>query len=138
LNAQAGVVRLVDVGLAGVQPHAHPQLRPARPALSGERELSGRRRGDRVPRPPKGDEHGVPRGPELVPSVVLERGAQDLPMVSERLDVPATQLLEQPGRTLDVGEQEGDGPAGELDRRGHPRAILAPEILVGTMGPAPT
>jgi hypothetical protein len=52
-----------------------------------------------------------------------ERRLEETPVLGQRLVVAvASELLEQGGRALDVGEQEGDGPAGEL---GHSR-FLAP------------
>ena len=81
---------------------------PGEPALPfGSRER-------RVSRSAKRDEERVPLRVDLLSAMCLERGAQDSAVVGEHLPVLVSQLLDQPGRALDVREEERDCAAREL------------------------
>jgi hypothetical protein len=64
---------------------------------------------------------------DLDAAVARERVAQDMPVLREQLRVALAVLVEQPGRALDVGEEEGDGPEGRSRCTGRHDA---PEQLV--------
>ena len=92
-----------------MEPDAHPDRtrREARQRIRGSRERSRRGR--------EGDEEGVSLRVDLDPAVRCERLAQNAAMLGERLRVVLrAQLVQQPRRALDVGEEEGDGAGGEV------------------------
>jgi hypothetical protein len=82
-----------------------------------QRELSLDGREDRVASAREGDEERIPLRVDLVTSVRSERLAQQPLMFRKHLSVALAQLLEQPRRSLDVGEQEGDGARRQLSHR---------------------
>ena len=47
-------------------------------------------------------------------AMLLERLAQDAPVIDQRLRIRLAKVIQQPRRALDVGEQEGDGASREL------------------------
>src|SRR5947208_1853811 len=118
MDAETVVALVAEAGLARVQAHAHTTLHSVRPGVLGERAL---RRGcgqRRVRRPPKGDEEGVALRVDLLAAVLFECCAQNPTVLGQHLAVTVSQLLQQAGRPLNVSEEEGDGPARELN---HPR-----------------
>src|SRR4051812_46605358 len=58
-------------------------------------------------------EERVALGSQLAPVAGAKRRAQDLVVLDLGLDVRVAELLHQPGRALYVGEEKGDGAAGE-------------------------
>ena len=86
-----------------------------RPARSRQVALSVDGGRDGVGSRAEGDEERVALRVHHPPLVGGEGSTQQPLVLGEHLRVPvAAQLLEQPGRALDVREQEGDGPAREL------------------------
>jgi hypothetical protein len=86
---------------AGVKAHPHRKL---------ERILRLARRGKRARCSWKRDEEGVALGVDLDPAVGLEGLAQHAPVLRELIGVAlGSELVQQPRRALDVGEEEGDG-----------------------------
>ena len=101
-----GVALAGQLQLARVQ--AHPHLDLAR----RERLLTLRRSGQRLDRIGKGIQERVPLCVHLDAAVSGKGGAQKPAVLRERVDVPGlAQLLDQPGRPLDVREQQRDVPA---------------------------
>jgi hypothetical protein len=98
-----------QVGRAGVEAHAHPDR------ARGERRLC---RGGRAERPRRGwedDEEGIALGIDLDAAARAERRPQDAAMLPECLRICLrAELVQQLGRALDVGEQEGDRAVGEI------------------------
>ncbi len=94
--------------LSAIPPCKNEAIREA----AGPRSLRGAR---------KGDEEGVALVVDLVACMPLEAGAQELAVLIERISVAlAAEQLQQPGRALDVAEEEGDGArwlVGHLRRR---------------------
>ena len=111
MDVDADVPLLADDGLARVEAHAHPQGRPARPFVLGQRSLCGDRGGNRVPGTLEAVEERVALGVDLLASPRTERVADQAAVLGERIGVSVAELLEQLGRALDVGEDEGDGAA---------------------------
>ena len=71
----------------------------------GRRERPGRRR--------EGEEEGVALRVDLDAAVASARLADDAAVLGERLRVGlGAELVQQPRRALDVGEEEGDGAGG--------------------------
>jgi hypothetical protein len=96
-----------DVALLGQERRARVQAHPHREL---ERLLRLARRGERAGGGREGDEEGIALGVDLDPVVAGEGLAQDAPVGGERFGVRLrAQLVQQPGRALDVGEEEGDG-----------------------------
>ena len=119
VDAEAHVALPGGGGLAGVDAHPDPQLRALRPFVLGETPLCLDGCRHRFLRPPKGDEERISLCVDLVPELRCKRVAQDPLMLLQRLAVALAQLLQQPSRALDVGEQEGDGADRELVDRAH-------------------
>jgi len=124
VHVDADVVVPAQHPLPGVQAHAHPDRGPRRPGVGGQGPLGGHGRPDRRHRAGEGGEEGVALGADLDPVAVADRPAQDGRMLVPDRRVAVAQLLEQPGRAFDVGEQEGDRPGGQRRdgrARGHRR-----------------
>ena len=119
VHAEPDVALTADRRFAGVHAHAHAQLCVARPLVRGKRTLGVDGRADRVLRPAERGEEGVALGIDLPAVVRGERVADDALVLGEDRAVVVAQLLEQPRRALDVGEEEGDGAGGPLGRRAH-------------------
>ena len=123
MDAEAVVALVAEVRLARVQPHADTALGALGPGVLGERALRRDRGQGGVRRLAKGDEERVALRVDLLSLVLCEGGAQDPAVIGEHLAVPVSQLLQQPGRALDVREEERDGPAREV---GHPLRVYDP------------
>src|SRR5262249_6690606 len=67
----------------------------------------------------EGDEEGIPLGAENVPSVRLDRFAEQGVVLVEEVGIGVSKTLQQPGAAFDVREQERDG-AGRQVRHGRP------------------
>ena len=96
----------------------------AHPHLDGawrERLLTLRRSGQRLDRIGKRVQERVSLRVDLDAAVRGEGAAQEPAVLGERLDIAGlAELLDQPRRALDVGEQEGDNSARKL---GHPVGV---------------
>jgi hypothetical protein len=114
VDVDPDVALVRDQGLAGVEadPDADGAIRE--PGL----RVAGGRQG--VGSPSERDEEGVALGVDLYAVVPLEGVAQHAPVLGERLRVGVAELVHQPRRALDVGEEEGDGAGREL---AHPPII---------------
>ena len=109
VDAEADVPALARVDRARVEAHPNAQRPPVRPGVPLEGVLS--LHGDRcsVPRTGKGDEERVSLCVDLVPLVSGERVSEQASVRVEHVDEPRPELLEQRGRSFDVGEEKGDG-----------------------------
>ena len=114
VDVDADVVVPAQHPLAGVQAHAHPHREPLRPGVGGQAPLGRHRGPDRRHRAREGGEERVALGADLDPVPIPDGPAQDGRVLVPDRRVASAQLLEQPGRALDVGEQEGDGPGRQL------------------------
>ena len=133
--------------LTGVEAHPVPQRQPVRPRVGGQRELPFHGRLDGRPRGGEDEVQPVARRPAFERAVTGERATDQRVVVGQDRGVAVAERLEQARRTLDVGEDEGDGAfrqagfAGwlanaRLSRRrppGHPAAGGSP----GTPSTAP-
>jgi hypothetical protein len=80
--------------------------------------------GDRPDRSGKGNEEGVTLVVDLVTALCVEGVPTELAVSLERMRVELrAELLQQPGRTLDVGEEQGDSARGKLSLRRHPSRV---------------
>ena len=89
-------------------PDANPELVAVRPFVGGERalDLGGRR--DGVVRRGERDEERVALRVDLEAAMPVDRVPQEVAVRREQAGVDVAETPEQPGRALDVGEQEGD------------------------------
>ena len=107
VDGEADVAVGANVGLAGVQPHAHAHLGALGPLVLGEGPLGHAGGLDRCARTAEDDEERVALRVDLDPAAVGERLAQHPVVGSEHLAVAVTaKPLEQARRALDVGEQK--------------------------------
>jgi hypothetical protein len=88
------------------------------------------RGGHRVFRSPERDEEGISLRVDLLTAGLLERGAQELLVLAQRVRVAFAERLEQPGGALDIREQEGDCPGGQFGHRRSPDACSWPKVLL--------
>ena len=116
-DVEPEVALVADRRLAGVQPHPHPHRRAVGPRVGLERALGGDRGADGVPGAAERVEERVALRVDLRAAVGGERLAHDPAVVARHLGVGVAELLEQPGRALDVGEHERDG-SGRQRRHG--------------------
>jgi hypothetical protein len=86
--------------------------------MSGKAALGGDRGPDRPHRAGEGHEEGVALGADLHAAARLDGLAHDRRVLVPDRWVAVAQLLQQPGGTLDVGEQEGDRPVGSATMGG--------------------
>jgi hypothetical protein len=86
----------------------------ARPCVRGVVLLNRDRSPDGVGRLPEGQEEFVTATVDLVSVAFAERLAHETAMVGDHADVGFTEVSNQPGRALDVGEDEGHGARGQL------------------------
>ena len=121
VDVQADVAVVRQRRLAAVNAHADPYV----PTV--ERRLCLPCGGERTRRRRERDEECVPLRVHLHAAVRGERLSKHVPVLRQNLRVPVgAQLVQQPRRPLDVGEQEGDGagwqirPHGESEPREPP------------------
>src|SRR6266511_3806113 len=104
-----------SVALAGQARVARMDAHPHPDRTRSEHLLALRRRHQRLARLWEGVEEGVSLRIDLDAAAGREGLPQESAVLGERLDVALLpELLDQPGRALDVGEEESDGAAREL------------------------
>ena len=113
VDVEPDVAVLVPDRLTRVQahPHAHPLV--GRPGVPRQVPLRLEDGVHRVPDGREDDEEAVPLGPELASVPPLEGAAHQRPLGRERVGVVLAELPQQAGRSLDVAEEQRDGPRGE-------------------------
>jgi len=105
VHIDTDVVLAGDDGLAGVDAYADANR------AVGERALRSLGGGDGAGGALKRHEEGVALRTDLDATVVLEGAPEDAPVLSEDIHVPVAELVDEPCRALDIGEEEGDRPA---------------------------
>ena len=121
MHIHADVARPLDERLARVERHSHADLHASRPPLGGDRPLRLDVHSEGVDRARERDEERIALGVDLEAVPFRERGAQEPALLGEQVGVFLPQAFQQPGRTLDVREQERDR-AGRDGRRRLPEA----------------
>jgi hypothetical protein len=117
VNVDPNVALIGHGRLAGMDPH---------PDGDRERPLRFLRRRDRIGCARESDEEGIPLGIDLDAPVGRKGVAKCAAVLGQRVGIARAQLLEQPGRTLDIGEEEGDGAGRKL---GHgPNDVPKPAV----------
>jgi hypothetical protein len=76
--------------------------------MTGKSALRRYRRRDRILCAPEGDEKGVALSVDFPAPELVDGRPQEALVLGKGIPVPITEVLEQPSRALDVGEQEGD------------------------------
>src|SRR5438309_5543500 len=104
---QAEILIADERGLAGVHADPHTHRAALRPLMRVQCRLDGRRPSAGLQRTAEHDEEGIALGPQLVAAVGSQRFTQDAVMCEEDVRVTLAELLDQPGRSLDVTEKEG-------------------------------
>src|SRR5947199_2602171 len=130
VTVEAYVSLVADLRLSRVDADAHSNGLLRGPGLDGQRalEVDGRRR--RVVRTLECQEDTV-SGPVHLVAAMLGRGAPD-ERARARADVPvalAAERVDEPGRALDVGEEERDGPGRELPPSSRRRRFRSPRSV---------
>src|SRR5690349_12250383 len=101
MDVEADVAAVDADGLAGVDADAHPNRAVARVADRTRRAKGGvgiRETGREL----------VAAAVDLLATGVRERGPHRVPVLLQGGGVRIAELLQEPGRSLDVGEEEGD------------------------------
>ena len=111
VNVEADVAFFREERRSRVERHAHAHRSRRESRLSVGRRPEGTGGGR------ERDEEGVALRVHLDPATCDERFAQDAPMLREHVRVSLAQLVQQPGRALDVGEQKRDGAGRKLGHR---------------------
>jgi hypothetical protein len=105
-------------GLARVEADPDPHDAVLRPFVPVQRALSCHRGRNRGRRAREDGEERVALAVDLDPVVLGERAAEQLVVPREDLAVAiAPELLQEPGRPLDVREEKGDRPRREVTSR---------------------
>ena len=103
VHVLADVALLGEAGRSRVQTDAHPDRPAASPSVISARGRERPRRGR------EGEEEGVALRVHLDAALRRAGRAHDPPVLGERLVVRLVpELVQQPGRALDVGEEERD------------------------------
>ena len=102
-----------QLGLAGMDADPHLDRGASRPRLGGDRPLHPDRRLDRLSGGPEDREERVALGADL--GAAAGTGVPDqLVVPREQRAVVGPELLHEACRAVDVSEQEGGGPGGQL------------------------
>ena len=114
-HARAQVDVKADIALRRPLGHTRVEAHANEDRTAIERGLALDRRVHRVRGCGEGVEERVALRVHLDASVARERLPERPPVLRERAAVGVSQLAQQPRRALDVGEEEGDGAAWELE-----------------------
>src|SRR5262245_61544871 len=113
--------------LAGMEAHAHFH------GSHRERALGLGRRLDRIARALEGDEETVSLRADLDPAPAGDRLADQAPVLAEHVLVALAELLEEPRRAFDVGEEKGESGGG---RRAHRPTVSFTFVPTGRLAAA--
>ena len=120
VDVDPDVVVAARNALAGVQSHADADRVAVGPRVRGERSLRRHGGAQSARRRREGDEERVALGADLDTPLLGDRGSQDLGVsVQQAHELVAPEVLEQPGRPLDIGEQERHRAGGEVAHPPH-------------------
>src|SRR5581483_3205383 len=136
VHGEADVALAVHGGLARVNPHAHPDGAVLGPGVRGEGPLGRGGGGDGRAGASEDEEEGVALAVDLDALLARERVAQEgVVPAEERAVAVAPQVLQQPGRALDIREEKGDRPCREVASCRH-LALPTPPCAASTYLPA--
>ena len=124
IDVDPEVVVTPERALAGVHADPDADLRSVGPGMRRESLLGLRRREHRAGRRAEDGEERVALGTDLDPAPLVDRLAHDHAVLVLQPPVGfVTERLQQPGRALDIGEEERHGPG----RQVHGQATLVQE-----------
>src|SRR5207302_9764074 len=109
--------------LAGVQPNADAHPPAVGPAVLRERLLDCGRAGAGIERAVEDDKVRIALGTELVAVIRLQRLPLDGVMRQQHLGIAIAELLDQPRRSLDITEIEGDGAGRQVAHAAAPEWV---------------
>ena len=109
--------------LAGVQTNPHPHLPAVGPPIIRQRLLDCGRAGAGIERAVEDDKERIALGTELVAVIRLQRLPLDGVMRQQHLGIAIAELLDQPRRSLDITEIEGDGAGRQLAHAAAPEWV---------------
>ena len=136
MDVHAHVVRRHGERLARVDPDPDPDLDAGRPVRASEGSQTVGRRRDRVLGSRERHEQGVALLVHGVAGAPLECLQQQPPMELQHAGVGVrAEPFQELGRTLDIGEQEGDGPGRLRDHRATMAVVAASEWPAVAGGP---
>jgi hypothetical protein len=115
-DVEAEIALLAKRRLTRMQAHPHLDLDVVGPGLRGEPPLRRERAGHGVTRARERKQEPVSVGVDLASARLGSRLPHDAPVPCDERAVVVAEPLQQAGRALDVGEQEGDGAV----REAHP------------------
>ena len=121
VHCDSEVAPILQLGPARVHAHPHARVRAAGPVVVLERALCVGGGEEGVRGRPEGEERRVALRVDLLSPVRCDGLAQDPLVLGEHVPVLLAEGLQQRGRALHVGEQEGRGTGAGL---GHRAAIL--------------
>ena len=110
MHIHADVIALMAGRLPGMQAHSYPHVCTVGPIVRGKPALSRQRSSDRIGCRGEDDEEAVSPSPDLRAMPARDLFTHDGALNGERFAVVHAQLGEQPGRTLDVTEHQGERP----------------------------
>jgi hypothetical protein len=143
MDLLAHVVIATGERFAGVEPDPNADAPAVEPRVLLDRPLTLDRGGHRVGRLREHHEEGVTLRVNLTARVLRERQPEDSPVLLEELSpTGVAENFRQPGRALDVGEEEGECLRSVLtggtysSKTGRSRLAPSPEISEHVIGPA--
>src|SRR2546421_2555989 len=114
MHIQTHVAVRGTLWFTGVQAHAHAHKHVLRPGMRGEGALHLHRCTDRLAGASEGHEEAISLRVDLVAAARMERGTHQGSILLQHVGVALAQVLKQPGRPLDVAEEERDGAHREV------------------------
>src|SRR6266851_9570283 len=120
MDIQAHIAFGGEFRLARVQAHADTYRHTCWPDVAGESPLGGHSRREGIGGTSKGDEEGIALRVDLVPVILVERRAQQVPRLHQQAGVAVAHLLEEVRGSLDIAEEQRDRSRRELTHAAPP------------------
>ena len=114
MDINAHVTRRTDLRLARVQAHAHAHADAVGPGLGGQRALRLDHGLEGIRGAREGHEERVAVGADHAPMMLLKRLEQKLVLLRQHGGIFLAQLLQEPRRAFDIGEEERDCAGREI------------------------
>ena len=125
MDVDAKIVLVGEDRMPGMHPHANPELRVFGPGVLGHRALGNHGRLGRRTRIVEGDEEFVASAVDLRPVGVVDRSADEMPVLDQHAVPLVFEPVRQLRRPLEVCEEEGNRPGRKL---GHQARAARVEI----------
>ena len=115
IDVQTEVGAALGHRLAGVKTYAKPNSDTRRPGVGAEARLNGDRGREPIARALEGGEELIGTAVDLVSSRVSDGLSEQTPLLVEGSPIILPELLNELGRSLDIGEHQSDSPGRRLD-----------------------